>query len=293
MKSKAIYLIILVVLGYIILKFFQNSLFFTKKDRINIAFYSDKPVFMSLGLSDNIHYNSTLNNDWKILVPGGYGYYKVGAIGKLAQLQKDVDLVSRAFSSAYSNKVDYYFVSSKDDIYIDLIKNNDDDVIGDLNFFKNIFFGGYITNANFLDKIYIFFSLAPKRRSDFSRVDLSVCLDKDGVVKEDVCMKKYQGYFYQKYLREEDKTIQIYYQSYSSATMLSRILEGEGVSVVDYTQVSTNGAKCEVLENTPEHSATAKFLSQYFGCNLKVADVDIADIRFILGTDLEKKWSIN
>lgn len=290
MKRIGIYLIIFIVLGYIVLKFFQNSLFFSKNDRINIVFYSDKPIFMSLGLSDNIHYNSTLQNDWKILVPGGYGYYKVGAIGKLAQLEKDVDLVSRAFSSAYSNTTDYYFVSNKSDIYIDLIKSNDD-VIGDLNFFKNIFFNGYTTNANILDKIYIFFSLAPKRNSDFSSVDLGICLDKEGVVKEDICMKKYQGYFYQESLRNEAKNIQLYYQSYSSAAMLSRILEGEGVRVVDYSQASNKPSKCEIVENSPIHSATANFLSNYFKCDLKVGKVNIADIRFVLGAELEKKWA--
>lgn len=291
MKKIAIFLIVFIVLGYITFKFFSNSLFFTKKDRINIVFYSDKPVFMSVGISDDIHYNSTLQNDWKILVPGGYGYYKVGALGKLSQLEKDVDLVSRAFSSVYSSKMDYYFVSNKDDIYIDLIKNNDD-VIGNMSFFKNIFFGGYLTNANLLDKIYIFFSLAPKRRTDFSSVDLRLCLDKNGQVKEDVCMKKYQGYFYQKYLREDQKNIQLYYKSYSSAMMLSRIFEGEGVRVVDLSLTDQKKIleQCEVIENQEIHSLTARYLSDSFGCKLKVGEVSIADIRFILGSNLEKKW---
>lgn len=291
MKKIVLYVTIFIVLGYITFKFISNSLFFTKKDRINIAFYSDKPVFMSIGISDDIHYNSTLQNDWKILVPGGYGYYKVGALGKLSQLEKEVDLVSRAFSSAYSSKMDYYFVSNKTDIYIDLIKNNDD-VIGNMSFFKNIFFGGYLTNANLLDKIYIFFSLAPKRRTDFSSVDLGLCLDKDGQVKEDVCMKKYQGYFYQKYLREDQKNIQLYYKSYASATMLSRILEGEGVRVVDYSP-NDQGAvasQCEVIENQTSHSLTAQYLSDTFGCKLKRGEVSIADIRFTLGSNLEKRW---
>jgi len=291
MKRISIYLIVFVVLGYIIFKFFYNSLFFSKKDRINIVFYSDKPVFMSLGLSDNIHYNSTLQNDWKILVPGGYGYYKLGALGKLAQLEKDIDLISRAFSSVYSSKMDYYFVSNKSDIYIDLIKNNDD-AIGNVVFFKNIFFGEYLTNANLLDKIYIFFSLAPKRRTDFSSVDLGICLDKDGIVREDLCMKKYQGYFYQKYLREDQKNIQLYYESYSSASMLSRIFEGEGVRVVDYSlnDSKTPDKSCIVVENFTSHSQTAKYLSDSFKCTLKTGDVSIADIRFMIGSELEKKW---
>lgn len=292
MRKIAIFIVVFVVLGYIAFKFVSASLFFTKKDRINIIFYSDKPVFMSIGISDGIHYNSTLQNDWKVLVPGGYGYYKVGALGKLSLLEKDIDLVSRTFSSAYSSKMDYYFVSNKDDIYIDLIKNNDD-VIGNLSFFKNIFFGGYLTNANLLDKIYIFFSLAPKRRTDFSSIDLRLCLDKEGQVKEDVCMKKYQGYFYQEYLREDQKNIQLYYKSYSSAAMLSRIFEGEGVRVVDYSPNDQESVveQCEVIENKEFHSLTAKYLSDTFGCKLVIGEVSIADIRFTLGSILEKRWS--
>jgi hypothetical protein len=233
-----------------------------------------------------------MQNDWKILVPGGYGYYKVGALGKLAQLEKDIDLIPRAFSSVYSSKMDYYFISNKSDIYIDLIKNNDDATIGNLNFFKNVFFGEYRTNANLLDKIYIFFSLAPKRRTDFSNIDLETCLDKEGVIKEDLCMKKYQGYFYQKYLRSDQKNIQLYYKSYSSASMLSRILEGEGVRVVDY---SLNESKdpsnsCEVIESSTNHSQTAKYLRDTFKCELNIGEVNIADIRFTIGSELEKKW---
>jgi hypothetical protein len=267
-------------------------LFFDKKDRVNIIFYSDKTYMVSLGVADGINYLSMLDNDMSALVPGGYGHYKVGALGKLADLDKNHELITQTASSIFSAKFNYYFFPKNSGIYLDI--PNNDERIGGIDLFKNVFLGNYITSANFLDKIYIYFSLASKRRSDFTNVDLDVCMDKDKVLNEKECAKKYQGYFYQNFLREESKTISLVYNDIATAVLISRVIEGDGVCVVDYTQ-NTKDQKnnCVVEESGVDFSKTAQFLASSFDCSLSKNTVSIADIRLIFGKDMQKKWNVD
>ena len=74
--------------GIVIFKQYTSSLFSQKKDRVNIVFYGKNTVYYSLGKYDGVHYFISFYPDVKVKVPGGYGNYRVGGLGKLVELEK-------------------------------------------------------------------------------------------------------------------------------------------------------------------------------------------------------------
>lgn len=253
-------------------KAFKNSLFFSQRDRINIVFYGEKPAFFSFGLADNVHYLGYFNNDFLVFVPGGYGRYRIGSLGKLANLEKKPKIIQSTFSSMISAYVDFYFYPQKAEVYSETASSE----VGPLTVFKI----NYQTNANFFDRLYLLFLLINKRKGDFSllRTDLN----------EEDFFSRYLGYFYQKFLRQERKNLQIDYRNYQNVQVLSRIIEGEGIRVVDLTPVEDAPPNCQIIDNIL--SKTSLFLAKIFDCKISKGDSGVGDIRLILGEKLEKEW---
>ncbi|MCX6732870.1 MAG: hypothetical protein NTV98_05005, partial [Candidatus Roizmanbacteria bacterium] len=77
----------IVVILIILLRLLFTSAFFVKEDRINILFYSSEPIYYSLERGGEVHYVTTFNADSRTEVPGGYGVYRMGALGKLIKLE--------------------------------------------------------------------------------------------------------------------------------------------------------------------------------------------------------------
>lgn len=278
-----IFLLFILYIG----KCFSSSLFFNKKDRINLFFYGKKNYFVSLGVSDDVNYLGEIDTDWSIKVPGGYGFYKVGAIGKLSQLEKDENLIGRTFSLMNSNFIHYSFVPK--DQEISYFKNKEDFNIG----FSDFFNSKINSNANFFDKLYLYFKLSGKNKSNFIVINYLPYLDKNNQFSEEDFNKKYLGFFYQKKLREEGKNIQLIGQNYNSLKNLSYVIEGEGIRVVDISLNKEEHQKCIIWEDCEkEFSKTAQYLSLIFNCELKKDKIDIADILVDFGSNLEKKWTI-
>ncbi len=261
------------------------------RDRVNILFYKKQVNLFSIGKDDNINYLVQFYPDIKVPVPGGYGTYRIGALGKMVMLEKKPELLKKTFAGVTSSFIDIYFYSGEDTIYYGDAKTVDKEMhIG----FGDIFF--LRSNANIFDRLFIYFLLSNKRQDQSMIVDEYPMESKnnDMLFSVEGFAKKYIGYFYRKTYREEKKNIQLLYNDkYNSAYRISAILEGSGIRVSDLTELDKpSKMRCLVVESGSEHSITATDVAEYFGCILKKGDTGIYDIIITLGSlenDLEVK----
>lgn len=294
-KNKIVILFLILFLTFFIFKNIQKSQFLKTKERINIVFYSQRPVFYSFS-NEGPQYYLFFDPKIKIQVPGGYGFYRIGALGKLIELEKRPDLYQKTFSLAVSSLVNLYFYPCKAKIYY-----NSDNFSGINNFYASFF---YCSNANLLDRFLVFYNLV-KHKSSLIGLKPEVSY-KNNFFDDESFFKNNQGIFYKKINRNQNKTIQILYQdSYLSALKISQILEGEGLRINDIDQlrlyygrnpktkirnlISIN--KCLVIEKDQKPSFISRVLINFFQCQILQEDTEISDIIFILG-EVEKDWSI-
>ncbi len=290
-KFKLTLLFLLIILIYIVGKNFYRSAFFQNKDRINIVFSDEHPTYYSMGLSDNVNYDVPFFPDLVVTIPGGYGEYRLGALGKLVDLEKNPDLIKKTYSLMTSSIIDYYFYrsasSDKIKIYFGEKKEN---------FFLPgsylIFFGK--SNAHFLDRLYVFMLFFGKTKGQFKIIS-NIPYDKqaDGIVfSTQTFFDTYQGYFYRTTYRNEKRNVQILYsKSYSTASKISQILQGEGIRVVDLSEVNTQDRNCYVKEDNKDFSQTAKVIANFFDCKLVRSKTEAYDIILQLGKR-EGEWEI-
>jgi hypothetical protein len=288
--------LIRLVLGFLLFyllflfgKSLKNSLFFSQKDRINVVFYGKESAFLSFGLTDKVHYLAYFSNNILAYVPGGYGRYKIGSLGKLTTLEKKPSIMQKTFSSIISSYVDFYFFPQKSEIYSDIDSNKKKSYVPKLSL-SGLLGINYKTNANFFDRLFLFILLINKRRGDFSLLNTEFHVDEKNKFYEEDFFTEYQGYFYQESLRSERKNLQIYYYNYNSMQILSRIIEGEGIRIVDLTPFQPVEKNCRITEKSENISQSANFLAKIFNCKIEKGDTGVGDIRIILGEALEKEW---
>lgn len=294
-RKKFLYLFLVVFLfaylaGKLIIDLSQ-SLFFRRPARVNVVVYGQYPVFYSLGGSEVGNYAIELYPDIKTYIPGGYGLYRIGALGKLARLEKDTTLYQKTFSSITSTFVDYYFSPNSDEVHYGgprEVKRIAKPSLNEILFMQS--------NASFLDRIYI--SLRMNQIQPSSLYDISYLpikrLKDDTIFRNDNFLEKYIGLFYVKAYRKENLNVQIHYTSqdeYPTADMISNMLNGNGIVVGDITRMPKTPKQCRIIENTKTMSQTARKLTDFFACGYQTGDTDVYDILFILGS-LEDSWSI-
>jgi hypothetical protein len=274
------------VILVIIFRLFFSSALFIKEDRINILIYSSEPIYFSLEKGGDVRYVTTFNADSRTEVPGGYGVYRMGAVGKLVTLEKNPELLKKTFSRITGSMIDYYFYPKSEAIYYGSAEKTR------LPSLKEIFL--YQSNANFFDRLYIYFQFAGKHLADFEEIQINKIQTGDTVLLSDVTFaRQYLGYFYHKSLREENKTVQILYlNSYAAAKNMSRIIDGEGMRVVDIdtNQNQKQNSPCIVEENTQkDYSLTAREIASFFKCILTKGRGRVSDIVVEMGK-AENEW---
>ena len=272
------------VVFIIIIRQLLTSAFFVKEDRINILFYSSEPIYYSLEKGGEVHYVTTFNADSRTEVPGGYGVYRMGALGKLIVLEKNPELLRRTFSRITGSMIDYYFYPRNGTIYYGSSENIKPTS------FSEIFLNA--SNANFFDRLYIFFQFIGKHPSDFEGINIKKIKTGDIILLSDTTFaKQYLGYFYHKSLRKENKTVQILYTDfYTAAINMSRIIDGEGIRVVDIDLGENQKQGCVVKENTQNgFSVTAEEIARFFNCVLIKGKGRVSDIVVEIGK-AEKEW---
>lgn len=256
----------------------HSSLFLGKKDRINVLFYDKYPIVYSLGVQEQGDYKISFYPDLKLNVPGGYGEYRIGALGKLVALEKQPDILKKTFSSATSVFIDLYFYPGKQDIYFGPREKNTN-----LNL-QTIFFSR--SNATFLDRIFLFYHFVRATPSQFSELPLVEQIDKKGesVFIPDNFAQLYQGYMYQQTYRNEKKEVQILYtKNYDGASRISKILVGNGIRVSDISSTDNAEKTCTVMESADSFSQTSKNIASFLNCDLKKKHSDLYDILIQLG----------
>jgi len=289
-RYRIIFGVVVLVFAVGILRSFVTSAFFRATDRTNIVFYGRDTALYSFGNADGVHYFVTFPPDSKIEVPGGYGRYRVGALYKLVSLERRPELFRRAFSAGIAAGVSYYFYPTKEEIYYGSDMSRDALPFPGM---REIFFSN--SNGNFFDRLYIYLQFRLRRTTDFSLIDTRTeIIDDQQYFRDDVFAKTYLGYFYHRTLRAEGKTVQLLYTgSYKTAVYVGRIIEGNGIRIVDMTRVderTAEGKDCTIRDARP-FSGTARELSELFGCSLIEGRGEVSDIIVTLGRN-ENDWEI-
>lgn len=270
----------------------SRSLFLHAPDRINFVVYGPRPTFYSIGVREVGAYAITFYPDMKSSVPGGYGLYRIGALGKLAMLERDPEIFKKAFSSITSTFTDYYFYEAGGEVYY----GGPDSVVGSEkpNVLKILTMK---SNAGILDKMYIAILIAriqPGSLSDIKHLPYERLKD-DTVLRKDNFLDKYIGLFYNKTYRDENVNVQIIYtdkNSYNTAELFSYLLNGNGILVGDISRSDTALRQCRIIESKKEFTETGKKLASFFECEHVAGETDVYDVIMILG-DLEERWGIN
>ncbi|MCX7996610.1 MAG: hypothetical protein N2691_02500 [Patescibacteria group bacterium] len=269
----------------------SRSLFFRNVDRINLVFYDSRPVFYSLGATEAGNYAITFYPDLKTNVPGGYGYYRIGALGRLAELEKDPEIYLRAFSAITSTFTDYYFYQKGVGVFY-----GGPQEVSSISKPKTIQLFTLEGNASFFDRVYLallFNRIQPSTIHDIKNLPFERLKD-DTILQKDNFLKRYIGLFYNKTYRRENSNVQILYtdkSSYITAETLSNILNGNGIVVGDISRTEMNAGRCKVVEPEGTRTITGEKLATFFDCEHTSGDTDIYDILLIMG-DLEDRWSI-
>jgi len=150
---KVVFILFGFCVFYIIGNDLYYSAFFQKKERINVVSSEEQIGIYSLGLSDNVNYFTTLYPDLEATIPGGYGYYRLGALPKLANLEKKQDLFKKTYSMLTSSFIDFYFYPKAAIGETEIYFGKEQKGFFLPRFFL-IFFGK--SNALFFDRLYLY-----------------------------------------------------------------------------------------------------------------------------------------
>ncbi len=267
----------------------RHSLFITRPDRLNLVFYGQNVIFYSLDLENKIHYRINLSSDVRVKVPGGYGEYRVGALGKLIKLEKTPKLLQKTVSAALSNFTQIYFYPDSELIY----QHQPKDTMR-LPSIKQLV--SYKSNAGLFDRLYLFILFLFQGREINQNIASLVITDKDNdrVWQREDFANKYLGYWYSKNLRQERANVAIIYQkNYHTALLLSSIIEGNGIKIVDLSEnlQQQNNLGCLVEYNSVKVINTVDTIVKFFQCNKQQAETGSVDIIIRLNS-LEKEWEI-
>jgi hypothetical protein len=286
-SSVIIVAFLLICLSYYLFKTITSSVFLKDRDKINVVFYGEGTRFYSLDRK-NVNYLMSFSNSVKVVVPGGYGQYKVGAIGKLANLEKKPEIMGRTFSATTSTLVDLYFFQKKTLIYYDNLS------LRWAPTFKEIFLTN--SNANLIDRIFIYYIFSTNSRETFQMIDLSPFESggDNSTFDYNSFYKKFQGSFFQRTYRDYDINVQVMYKkSYKTAQLIGQMIEGEGIRVVDLSNQGRTIKGCLLI--TDKNTAVTKAymrLADFFRCKTQIGETTVSDIILELG-DLEKDWNID
>ncbi|PIZ64592.1 hypothetical protein CO051_05570 [Candidatus Roizmanbacteria bacterium CG_4_9_14_0_2_um_filter_39_13] len=266
---------------------FSSSLFFSRPMRLNVVVYGPTTTYYSFDLKNNQNYNIRFDPEVKVDVPGAYGQYRIGSLGKLVQLEKNPDILKKAFSTTTTSFVQYYLYQKEDDIYYDAPEKSQ--IKPSL---KSLILSS--SNASFLDRVYLTGALM-KVNDDFKKIQYRKEKNEalgDTLFQEDSFIKDSIGLLYNDEYREEHKSVQVLYrQNYKTARTISSLLEGNGIRVSDINRNTTIN-DCRIMISDEVPSQTAKDLSKYFFCPIVKGKTDVYDILFVLG-DKEEEWKIN
>ena len=281
------FFLILIFFAFFLFHQLKNSIIIKKRGRINVIFYSSAPIFYSLS-AEEVNYYLKFDPNAYLSIPGGYGYYRIGGIGKLVALENKPELFKRIFSQAVASMVDLYFYPREVKIYYDDTQKEPFFYPS----FNQIFF--YSTNGNLVDRLMVFIFFIKTDRKIFKEIEPIYQSNKKNqrIYDDEQFFKINQGIFYKEEFRDLKNNVQIlYHRSYKTACKIAQIIEGEGIRVVDIDYHQAVPKDCLIIEDKKNPSLAAQALIQFFNCQFKTEKTEISDIILIMG-NLEKEWEI-
>jgi len=269
--------VVFLILAYFLYKSYSASLYNSSLTRINIGIWGEHSYVLSLGKTTKQHHIFLFGNSYEVQVPGGLKGYKIGALGKLADLEKDPQLFIKAmgegsgvFIHKYLQELDadiYY-----DDTWLDTLKFND--VKKEL--LSKVFLPG---DLNIFDRIFVYLAIRDSTPSQSTLVK----------VKKEVP----DLLLYDKVFRNEKQLVQILYSdSERTAYFISRLLENTGIRVADISKNTSETTNCVIVESAKNFSQTSRFISSYFGCELREGDTGLYEVQWILDGKVENRWKL-
>ncbi|MBP6993664.1 hypothetical protein KBB12_00285 [Candidatus Woesebacteria bacterium] len=268
---------ICLVIAYLTFNSYSQSLFNTPLTRVNIAIWGEHSYVISLGKTARQHYIFLFPNSYEVQVPGGLRGYKIGSLGKLAQLEQDPQLFAKAMGQGSKVFIHKSLHNSSGTIYdnntwLDSMKfaqiRND--------ILRSIFGSGDLT---LFDRLYLYLTIREARPSQTTLVRV-----KDTVP---------ELLLYDKVFRSEKKLVQVLYtHSEKTALFIAQLLENSGIRVADITQNPSPQSTCTIIEPGTTYSQTSQFLSSYFDCELARGDTGLYEIQWILDERVEKEWKL-
>jgi hypothetical protein len=294
LRKKIIVFIFIGLFIYLGIKDIKKSIFMKGKERVNVVFYNEKTFFYSFS-KESSNYIIEFEPEKKSLIPGGYGYYRLGGLGKIVSLDRKPELFKKSFSILTSSMVDLYFYPCQAKIFYHSEKNN--------NYPQMLSPFLSCSNASIIDRLITWSYLLQNKNKVFY---LDFKANKEGQLDDEDFFKKNLGIFYKTIYRKQKKDVQILYtKSYKTALKISQIIEGEGIKVSDIDMLDNfllrnpnNNFKnlnyeknCWIIENQKEPSLVAKNLISFFGCQFNYLNTNFIDTIFILGPK-EEEWMI-
>lgn len=303
---KWVYLFIIALVLYFFIICFRSvgdRVTFFDHDRVNVLFYGAEPMVLSFGIGDAGNYVLYFDPSTEMYTVGGYGYYRIGSLEKLAQIEKDYDLLRRTVASALSTDIDYYFSPKETTVYGGESSATD---LEKFSLLRRILSFHERTNAHIMDRLLLAWVVLSHKQVDFVELKTTF-LEKKGNsarFQEGEFARYYKGFFYERTLRESRNELKIVYnESYKSAATLSRILEGQGIRIVDIAKHDDpKQDQCVLLVD--EHLVPAKtflsptsivplvaaFIRDELRCGVRITNLDDADMYLLVGNRLEELW---
>lgn len=298
-SKRSLFLAVLIVFlatGVLYWGFANGTSSITNQERLQFVVYGRDTRVYSLGFQDGIHYVISYPAQFKIETPGGFGEYRVGALGHLASQEKDPQIIMRALSAASHSMVRYYFFHPQKTIWYE----SSTEPSSELPSFFDIFTSE--SNATLYDRIFLWQALARVSKGDVIAIPASDSTitnpGGDKALSNFKLQKQLEAYLFQEGYRKEDLNVQIIYEhSYKTADRISSILEGSGINVVDISQdvkPTEKPTRCKIAAASSKLLATktATDLAYFFHCELGVEEIDHSDLQMRLG-NVEKDWLIN
>ncbi|MEI7652818.1 MAG: hypothetical protein WCJ70_00880 [bacterium] len=258
---------------------YDKSLFVRKNSRAYVGIWLGKDTYV-LSISQNIGQSHMLYfpPEQEVIIPGGLKGYKVGALGKVAHIAEDTKLYKKALSQISGLPIDEYLYLDTSEVFY-AGSEVEDRTIGSIT--------GEVRGAlwslrgtSLLNKIFLYQKLGNMRGSN---TELYIKLKPDPVG------------MYDREFRSEKKLVQmIHSNTLDTAAFLAKLLEGVGIRVSDIgSQPPTEGGgECQVIERGTEQSATARYITDYFGCKYKLGDTGLYEVQFILSKPLVAEWKL-
>lgn len=270
----------------------SRSYFATHPDRINMVIYGQETVFYSLDMRAGRHYALYFPADLSLEVPGGYGSYPVGSLGKLADMERSDHLAQRTFSVAISSVVHATFLPPETNVYT--ASGDMPEEISPPGIMKIL---SYRSTTSWLNRLFLAWRAGGIAKHEYSL--LTHQEREDDVLgtsqfEGEQFLKRNFGLLYQASYRKEGRSVQILFSSKrQTANRIGHILEGSGIRVSNITYRDKISQECVVVTSESEWSQTTHAIADFFGCRIDRGETDVYDILLVLGDRVEADWEIN